>query len=77
MQMTKPVKRADGRLVNPSEAPTLGINVAGFIYCNGETGECTNDQNAVLRWVSDGVCVTVCGYYSFQWGEDGPEEVWY
>ena len=73
-------KNSDGPCkpsVSGCETLILGKNVGGFVYCNGETGECTTDQGIVLRWVSEGKNVQVCGYFTYEWNGETVNEAWH
>ena len=59
------------------EAPELSEIVAGLVYMNQETGECTADREEVLGWVLGGVSVVVHGYYTYEWDGNDLVEVWH
>lgn len=59
------------------EAPKASEVVAGLVYMNQETGECTADREEVLGWVLNGVSVGVHGYYTYEWIGDSLAEVWH
>ena len=59
------------------EALLLGKNVGGLIFSNTATGECTTDEDEVLKWIQIGEGATVCGYFTFEWDGNALKEVWH